>query len=436
MTDNNVSAQRPIDIHVPVMVRLEGEGALTFKANNGQVEKLHLTIYEPPRLFEEFLIGRSFQDVPTMTARICGICPIAYQMTSILALEQLFGVDPGDWVRDMRRLLYWGEWLQSHALHIHLLAAPDFFGFDNAIAMAEDHPEVVTRGMRLQALGNEMLRFLGGRSVHPIGMKVGGFHRAPTMEQANALLKKCEAALEDAKAVVAWCAQLDLPEDIVEFQSVAIHNDSEFGIMAGRLVSDQGLDITYEEHDEHFVEEQVEHSTAFYSRLDGQSYFLGPLARVNLNFTQLPAEVQEWATQSGLSFPSKNMFDNVAARAVECHAALVESIELLRRYQIPTHSFVEVQPKAGVGVFCTEAPRGMIYHRYEVDDNGKIVNATIIPPTSQNQLRIEEHLKASVEGYGLDHSDDDLRLYCERIIRNYDPCISCSVHFLKLDIER
>jgi len=432
----NTNPEREIDIDVPVMVRLEGEGALTFKADKGKVEELHLRIYEPPRLFEEFLVNRPFQDVPTITARICGICPVAYQMSSILALEKLFEVDPGPWVYDMRRLLYCGEWLQSHALHIHLLAAPDFLGFDNAIAMAEDHPETVKRGMKLQALGNEILTFLGGRAVHPIGMKVGGFHRAPEPAAAKALLAKCEAALEDAKSLVAWCAQLDLPNDPQEFTSVAIHNENEYPIMNGILHSDGGLDLSYEEYEKHFVEEQVPHSTAFYSRLNGKSYFLGPLARVNLNFAQLPQEIQEWATTQGLTFPSKNMFHNVAARAIECHYALVESIRILKEYRVPEHPSVDVKPKAGRGHFCTEAPRGMIYHHYDVDENGHIRSATIIPPTSQNQLRIEENLKTAVEAYGLDHSDDDLRLFCERIIRNYDPCISCSVHFLTLDIKR
>lgn len=432
----NTNPERPIDIDVPVMVRLEGEGALTFKADKGKVEELHLRIYEPPRLFEEFLTGRPFQDVPTITARICGICPVAYQMTSILALEKLFEVDPGPWVNDMRRLLYCGEWLQSHALHIHLLAAPDFLGFDNAIAMAEDHPDTVKRGMQLQALGNDLLSFLGGRSVHPIGMKVGGFHKAPSVEDAKALLAKCEAALEDAKQLVAWCAQLNLPVDEQAFTSVAIHNENEYAIMPGRLRSDNGLNVDFSEYEENFVEEQVPHSTAFYSRMNGESYFLGPLARVNLNFAQLPQEVRDWALAQGLSFPSKNMFDNVAARAIECHYALVESIRILKDYAIPEKPYVDVRPRAGRGAFCTEAPRGMIFHQYDVDEYGHIQKSIIIPPTSQNQLRIEENLKTAVEAYGLDHDDDDLRLFCERIIRNYDPCISCSVHFLKLDIER
>lgn len=432
----NTHPEREINIDVPVMVRLEGEGALTFKADKGKVEKLHLRIYEPPRLFEEFLVGRNYADVPTITARICGICPIAYQMTSILALEKLFGTDPGPWVYDMRRLLYCGEWLQSHALHIHLLAAPDFLGFDNAIAMAEDHPETVKRGMRLQALGNELLRFLGGRAVHPIGMKVGGFHKAPSISQARALLGKCEAALDDVKQLVAWCAALDLPVDEQKYISVAVHNENEYAIMPGRLRSDAGLNISFDQYPESFVEEQVPHSTAFYSRLDGGSFFLGPLARVNLNFAQLPHEVQDWALAQGLTFPSRDMFHNLAARAIECHFALVESIRILRQYTVPDRAGAEVKVKAGRGAFCTEAPRGMIYHHYDVDEFGHIKKATIIPPTSQNQLRIEEHLKSSVERYGLDHSDDQLRLYCERIIRNYDPCISCSVHFLKLKIDR
>ncbi|TCS40125.1 Ni/Fe hydrogenase subunit alpha [Reinekea marinisedimentorum] len=432
----NTHPEREINIEVPVMVRLEGEGALSFQASNGKVEQLHLRIYEPPRLFEEFLVGRNYTDVPTITARICGICPIAYQMTSILALEKLFDVEPGPWVYDMRRLLYCGEWLQSHALHIHLLAAPDFLGFDNAIDMAEDHPETVTRGMRLQALGNEILRLLGGRSVHPIGLKVGGFHKAPSVDAAQSLLKKCEAALDDVRQLVAWCAQLNLPEDQQQFTSVAIHNENEYAIMPGRLRSDAGLNIGFNQYADNFAEEQVPHSTAFYSRLNGHSYFLGPLARVNLNFSQLPGSVKAWAEAQGLKFPSADMFHNVVARAIECHYALEESIRILKAYQLPESPFVEVVPKAGVGEFCTEAPRGMIYHRYQVDASGSIRAATIIPPTSQNQLRIEENLKSSVERFGLNHTDDELRLFCEKIIRNYDPCISCSVHFLKLDVDR
>ncbi|MAZ66085.1 MAG: Ni/Fe hydrogenase subunit alpha [Kangiellaceae bacterium] len=436
MTTTNTDPNRDIDINVPVMVRVEGEGALEFTARDGKVEQLHLKIFEPPRLFEKFLEGQEYSEVSAIAARVCGICPIAYQMTSTIAIEKVFQVDPGPWVHDMRRVMYAGEWLQSHALHIHLLATPDFLGFDNAINMAEHHPETVKRGMRLQGLGNDLLKLLGGRSVHPIGLRIGGFHRAPAISEINEMVDKLEAALEDCKGLVEWTAQLALPEDEQDFASVAIYHPKEYGINEGRLISDHGLNLTFEDYPAHFREHQVPHSTAYYSLLDGKSYFLGPLARVNLNFHQLPEEIRELVADCNKKFPSKNMFDNVLARAIECYYSVWESLRILKQYQLPKSPFVEYTPRAGIGHHCTEAPRGMIYHRFEINDDGRVAAATMIPPTSQNQQRIEDNLKTSVERLGLDHEDDELRKHCEMIIRNYDPCISCSTHFLDLKVHR
>lgn len=436
MTTVNLDPKRDIDINVPVMVRVEGEGALEFTARDGQVEQLHLKIFEPPRLFEKFLEGQEYTEVSAMAARICGICPIAYQMTSIRAMEKIFGVDPGPWVHDMRRVMYCGEWLQSHALHIHLLATPDFLGYDNAIAMAQDHPETVRRGMKLQGLGNDLIKLLGGRSVHPIGLRVGGFHKAPSTKDVAALVEKLKAALPDAAALVEWTAGLDLPEDPQEFTSVSISHATEYPINEGRLISDHGLDIAFEEYFEHFKEHQVPHSTAFYSLMDGESYFLGPLARVNLNYHLLPDELKDIVAKTGVTFPSNNMFHNVLARAIECYYNVWESIRLLENYEKPVKPYVDYEVKPGKGMHCTEAPRGMIFHCFEVTEEGRVTSAFMIPPTSQNQARIEANLKSAVERFGLEHSDDELRELCEMIIRNYDPCISCSTHFLKLKVNR
>jgi coenzyme F420-reducing hydrogenase alpha subunit len=409
---------------------------MELKISGGEIEELRLRIYEPPRFFEKFLEGREHQEVPDVVARICGICPVAYQMSAVHALESIFGAEPGPWVRAIRRLLYCGEWIQSHALHIHLLAAPDFLGFDSGPAMAEKFPQEVRRGLALQGLGNELMRFVGGRSVHPVANKVGGLYHAPTKARAEAMLAKLRAALPMAEAVVAWTASLALPEDEQDFISVSLRHPDEYPMNEGRLVSDRGLDIDISEYEQRFEEIHVPHSTALHSRLDGQHYNVGPLPRLNLNLDRLPEPVRRAMEATGIRFPSRNMFHSIVARAVETHYAVWEAIRLLEEYTEPDSPAIEVTPRAGVGYGCTEAPRGILWHRYETFEDGRIKASRIVPPTSQNQGRIEDDLRASLTAFGLDRPDDELRLRGETVIRNYDPCISCSVHFLKLEVER
>jgi sulfhydrogenase subunit alpha len=427
---------REVSIHVPVLARVEGEGALHLSIRAGVIEDLKLQIYEPPRLFEKFLEGRSFEEVPDMVARICGICPVAYQISAVNALESLFGTDPGPWVRAMRRVLYCGEWIESHCLHIHLLAAPDFFGYDSAIAMARDHPDVVRRGLMLHGLGNELMCLLGARSVHPVGVKVGGFHHAPSPEQVSAVVNRLREALPEAEALVRWAAAIQVPGDRQEFVCVSMRHAEDYPIHEGQIVSSRGLDIGPNAYDQYFAEHQVAHSTALYSLLEGKPYLVGPLARLTLNLDRLPAKVLELMAETGIAWPSANMFHSIVARAVEVYYALTEAIRLLQNYRYPTVPAVPVTPRAGIGYGCSEAPRGLLWHRYEVDERGLIVRARIVPPTSQNQARIEEDLRRSLESFGLDHGDRELRLHCEQVIRNYDPCISCATHFLNLQVER
>ncbi len=430
MTDRQVS------IHVPVLARVEGEGALHLKIRAGQIEQLKFEIYEPPRLFEQFLVGRSFEEVPDMVARICGICPVAYQMSAVNALEMALRIEPGPWVRDMRRVLYCGEWIQSHCLHIHLLAAPDFFGYESAMAMARDFPTVVRRGLALQGLGNELMRLLGARSVHPVGVKVGGFHRAPTVDKTKALLTRLHEALPLAEELVDWAAGIPLPTDDQSFRCVALRHPDEYPLHAGDIVADSGLQVAAPDYERHFKEHDEPHSTALYSLLDGRPYLVGPLARVNLNFDRLPASVRERLDAAGITWPTRNMFHSMVARAVEVLYALHEAIRLLETYRVPDHASVAVAPREGIGFGVSEAPRGLLWHRYELDDRGHVTSAKIVPPTSQNQARIEEDLQTSLIAYGLEHDDDALRLHCEKVIRNYDPCISCATHFLNLTTER
>lgn len=428
--------ERQIDIEVPLLARVEGEGALEFTARGGHVEKLRLRIFEPPRLFEKFLEGQDHPEVPNIAARVCGVCPIAYQMTSIRAMEKVFGLVEDPWVHAMRRVIYFGEWLQSHTLHINLFAAPDFLGFTDALQMAARFPDEVRRGMLLQGLGNDLLKLLGGRSVHPIGLRVGGFHRAPPRHEVADLVDRLEAARDLVRGFAEWAIRLPCPEDDQDFVEVAIVHPEEYGINEGLLATSTGQMIDFEDYPRRFQEHQVAHSTAYYSMMDGSRYFLGPLARMNLNFLRLPEEVRSFAHDMGLVFPSRNRFRNLAARALECYLAVVESLQILKQYQLPVRPWQPVHVRAGIGHHCTEAPRGMIYHRFELDGQGRVMHATMIPPTSQNQACLEHDLHVSVERFGLAHTDDELRQLCEQVIRNYDPCLSCSTHFLRLDIHR
>ena len=431
-----MSTTRDIHINVPVLTRVEGEGALELDVVNGVIKRLNLRIFEPPRLFEKFVEGYECNQVIDMVARICGICPVAYQMSAVQAFEQLFRFEPPAWLCELRRAMYCGEWLQSHALHIHLLAAPDFLGFDSAIAMAADYPEAVKRGLGLQTLGNDLIALFGGRSVHPVGVRVGGFYRTPKEEEVAPILQRLRDALPHAEALVGWTAGLDFPDDEQAFISVALTHPDEYAIGQGNLISGQGLETDISFYESFFQEHQSPHSTALHSTLEGRPYLTGPLARLNLNFHQLPQPVREVMDSCGINFPSHNMFHSIVARAVELHLVIHEAIRLLEKYEPPQRPYEEVQPVEGNAFGCTEAPRGILWHRYDIDDQGIVRYARIVPPTSQNQGRIEEDLCNSLESLGLDAPDDALRLRAEQVIRNYDPCISCATHFLKIDVSR
>ena len=425
-----------IDINIPILARVEGEGALDLQIQDGKISQLNLRIYEPPRFFEKFLENREPNEVIDAVARICGICPIAYQMSAAYALESIFKMKPGPWVREMRRLFYCGEWIESHAIHIHMLAGPDFMGYKSSLDMAKDHPELVKNGMRLHALGMEAMCLLGKRSVHPVGACVGGFYAAPKKAEVNALLAKFEEALPLAEALVRWTVTLPLRNDTQDFTYVSMTHPEEYPINEGRIISNRGLDIGQEDYDNYFKELHVPHSTALQSHLLGKPYMVGPLARVNLNYQHLPQPIHALLDELGVSFPSNNMYHSIIARAVEIYYAMLESIRIMKAYEYPDQASVELTPQAGIGFGCTEAPRGLLWHRYETHEDGRIKHARIVPPTSQNQARIEADLFDSLNQYGLHHEDEKLRLFSEMIIRNYDPCISCSTHFLTLNIQR
>lgn len=423
-------------IEVPILARVEGEGALELSIRNHEIDALKLKIYEPPRLFEKFLEGRDYTDVLDFVARICGICPVAYQMTAAQAIEQCFQLTVSSWVRDMRRLFYCGEWLDSHSIHVHFLALPDFLGFKTAPAMAAVYPEEVKRGLRIQAFGHQLITLLGGRSVHPVGACVGGFFKAPDLTHVNALLAQTDEMIGDCEALLLWLAKLPLPDNSHDFTSVSLYHPAEYPFNEGRIVSTNGLNCSIETFDHFFKEFQVPYSNALHCTLEGKPYLVGPLARMNQCFQHLPAEILRLLEKHNIVFPSKNMYHSIIARAVEMYYCVLEAKRLLANYQKPAQSFQKPAVRQGEGYGATEAPRGLLWHHYQMNADGSVKKARIVPPTSQNQARIEEDLRISLRKFGLQQSDDALRSYSEMIIRNYDPCISCSTHFIDLRVVR
>jgi coenzyme F420-reducing hydrogenase alpha subunit len=423
-------------VKVGFLARVEGEGGLFVRIQGDRVAEVRLRIFEPPRLFEALLRDRAYTEAPDITARICGICPIAYQMSAVHAMEDAFGVVVGGQLRALRRLLYCGEWIESHLLHIFLLHAPDFLGYPDAIAMAQDHPAVVKRALQLKKAGNAIVATLGGREIHPVNVRVGGFYSVPSRRDLAPLVEQLKWARDAAREAVAWTAALPFPDFEQDYEFVALRHPDEYPFNEGRIVSSKGLDIAVREYDQHFAEQQVPYSTALHSTLHcGSAYLVGPLARYNLNYDQLAPIAREAAQAAGLGPVCRNPFKSIVVRMIETLQACDEALRLLDAYEPPEAPAVAIVPRAATGYACTEAPRGTLYHRYTVDDGGSIQEAKIVPPTSQNQKMIEADLRSVVE-QSLDLADDDLTLRCEHAVRNYDPCISCSTHFLKLRIER
>ena len=423
-------------IKVDYLTRVEGEGALHLTIRGRRVERAELRIFEPPRFFEAFLRGRGYEEVPDIVARICGICPVAYQMSAVQAIEDAFGLTVDPAVRALRRLLYCGEWIESHVLHQFMLHAPDFLGYDGAIEMARDHRPVVERALRMKKAGNEIVRVLGGREIHPINVRVGGFHRAPAPGELRALREPLRRARDDAIDALRWAAGLEFPDFERDYEFVALHHPGEYPMNEGRIVSSAGIDIDARHYEDHFEERQVEHSTALHSAIRGRGpYFVGPLARLNLNAASLSPLAREGLADIGLRLPCRNPFRSLLARGVEVLHAFEVALEVIDSYQPPETVPGEPSPRAGTGFGATEAPRGLLWHRYEIGGDGLLTGARIVPPTSQNQPTIEEDLRAVAERF-VDYDDDALRERCEQSIRNYDPCISCSTHFLKLEIVR
>ncbi len=421
-------------VNVEYLSRVEGEGALFIDVVDGELVDLQLRIFEPPRFFEALLAGRSFTEAADITSRICGICPVAYMMSAVQAMESMLGCHPSENIRRLRRLLYCAEWLESHLLHIYLLHAPDFLGFDDALTMAKTHAEAVKRGLRMKKAGNDLVRLIGGREIHPINIRVGGFYTTPRAQALREHLDELKWARDAAAETVRWTAAFEFPDLQRDYEFVALRHEQEYPLNEGRICSNRGLDIPSSEFLEHFGEHQVAHSSALHAvrKATETAYYVGPLARYNLNRDHLSKATRELAATVGFDRSVNNPFQSIVVRALEVHEAFTEALRLIEEYEEPEHPAATYTVGGGIAIAGTEAPRGVLFHRYEVDEDGLIRHADIIPPTSQNQRTIEEDL-AELVGNNLSLPQRELTWRCEQAVRNYDPCISCATHFLTLE---
>ena len=422
-------------IEVPALARVEGEGGLYIALKDGQAVEVRLDIYEPPRFFEGFLVGRYLQEVPDITARICGICPVAYQMSSVTALEKALGIEVTPQAYALRRLMYCGEFIESHALHIYMLQAPDLLGVPSALDLAAIAPQVVKNALRMKKAGNAILKSIGGRSVHPVNACVGGFYRWPEAAPLQALLPELEWGLAASFEAVRWAISLPYPDLQIDYEFVALHHPEEYGVIKGEVWSSRGSHLSVGEYETRYIEEHVKHSNALHSHTkeDGH-YLVGPLARLNLNHEQLMPLAQQVMKDNQIRLPISNPYQSLIARAVELVQFFEEAIALVKAYLPGGPAHLELSLKAGEGAGASEAPRGLLYHRYRIDDQGRVQFAKITPPTAQNLPRIEEDLFALAPSL-LGMSQEQATLTAEHLVRAYDPCISCATHFLKLKVE-
>jgi sulfhydrogenase subunit alpha len=426
-------AQR--EVKVNYMARVEGETALDIAINGNEIENLQLRLYEPPRFFQAFLVGRHFEEVPDLVARICGICPVSHMLTSMEAIEQALGVIPTAETLRLRELLALSQWIQSHTLHTYMLAAPDYLGYPSVIEMAAEHKAVVEQALRLKRLGNDLTALIGGREIHPVTAVIGGFTHVPDMQAVKEMISRLEKAKKDVNEMVDIAGSLPLPQFHRDMEFVSLKGNNQYPVFTGTLASNKGMAASKEEYRQYIQEHQVDHSNALFSSVkDRGSFIVGPLSRINQNYGLLTTDAKQAARRNGLSYPSNNSFASIPARAIETMWALDRCLELLQELTLKA-DLAFVPTASGTGYGLTEAPRGLLYHFYRINKQGLIEEADIVAPTAHNAYNIEEDLKSLVPE-SLDLSDEELTLRCEMLVRAYDPCFSCSVHTLRVNLKR
>ncbi len=420
---------RTIDIHH--ISRVEGHGNIRITIKDGKLEEASWNVVETPRFFEAMLVGKKWENAPWISGRICGICSIGHTLASIRAVENAFGIIPLDQTRKLRLLLKHMETLQSHVLHLYFLAAPDFLNTGSVFPLIDSHPDVVQRAARLKLLANDLCDCVGGRRLHPTRTVVGGFTMLPDKKELIRFKLRLQEVTEDLKRTAEQFRTFTIPDFVRETEFVSLKGGGSYPFIGGDLISSDGVRKPEHEYKAMTNEYVVEQSTSKWSRLSRESFAVGALARLNNNFAFLHPAAREIAKSFGLTPVNHNPYMNNIAQLVECVHVVMESMDLID--EITGMAWKEprqqVIPKSGIGVGVVEVPRGILYHCYEFDGEGRILNCDCVIPTSQNHANIQHDLSELAARYASQGADDRMiELLAQMLVRSYDPCISCSVH--------
>ncbi len=421
-------------INLDHITKIEGHARLRIKIKHNEVQKVKLEIFEGSRYFEGILKDKKYNDLSPISSRICGICSPVHSVTSLLAVEKCFGTQVTEQTNQLRELLLIGGLIQSHVLHLYFLALPDFLGYENALKMAKDHKQDVMRALKIKRAGNNMVNIIGGRDIHPVAAVLGGFSRIPPKESMAKILNDLKMIRSDTKKTAELFYNLEIPEFELFKEYFSLSGDSYFNSHDNiKCLGDKCLPVeTYEEHLKEYFKEG---STAeFAVKQTGKSYMVGSIARVVNNKQMLSNETKIYVNY--LLKRKYSPFMNNLAQAIELYEGVSRSIQILESLKLKDEKPVEIKPKKGIGIAAAEAPRGILFHKYEIDENGFCKSCNITTPTTQNLQNIEENIKAFLPTLlekGLEK--EQISLEIEKLIRAYDPCISCATHFLKIEWE-
>ena len=415
-------------INIGYIARVEGEGAVEFEIKGGKLTELKLNIWEPPRFFEGFLVGRRLEEVPDIVARICGICPVSHMTTAIRAMENALGIEPSEQAVRLRKIMSLSQIAASHLVHIYMLALPDYHRLHSIADMLPEHRAAIERLLKMkEAINNITSAFGGGRALHPVSMVVAGFTSMPKRDTIGKVLKDLEEIKQDTIETLKMVAALPYPEFNSDVEYVAIKSTGGYAVNEGRIASSGGLDITEDDYLKVFKEEQVLYSNAKRTQIKGRgSLMVGALARLNLKFDMLHPDAKKSAEELGFVPPFHNPFKNILAQAVEIVHCVNECIGLLDGLS-DERPWVDLKFKDSEGFAVTEAPRGLLYHSYAINRRGVVEHANIVTPTAHNFMGLEESLRKLVEE-NIEKPKEELSFLCEMLVRAYDPCFSCSVH--------
>ena len=424
-----------VNVNVHHLTRVEGHGNIVVDVKNGELVKCEMQIVEAPRFFEAMLRGRPYYEASHITSRICGICATGHATASLRATERALGVEISEQTELLRKLVFHGEIIDSHVLHVYMLVAPDFFGVGSVLPLASSHPEVVKRALRIKKLSGDLCAMVSGRHTHPIAMTVGGFTHLPTVKELLAMKERLIAAREDMDETIALLKTLPWPQFERETEYVSLKKEEEYAFIDGVIATTDGFSYELPDYRQVTNEHLVPHSTAKHCKHNRESYMVGALARFNNNYDQLRPRAKAAAAEFGMKPIVTNTFLNSAAQAIEMVHCIDDSIRIIDELvdrgikEEPRYQF---RGKGGEGVGSCDVPRGILFHNYIIDDDGLVQGANCIIPTNQNYANMEADMRALVPQI-LGRPQPEITHMMEMLIRAYDPCISCSTHFLKVE---